>query len=89
MLNIELFTNAIMLQIISFSIVLFLQKIIIIEDYIRNIFKVDPLSRIKPIDCELCFSFWIGTIVAAITLNPFLFFTNIIISYIYGLQSTK
>lgn len=89
MLNIELFTNAIMLQIISFSIVLFLQKIIIIEDYIRNIFKVDPLSRIKPIDCEACFCFWVGTIIASITLNPLLFFINIIISYIYGLQSTK
>jgi hypothetical protein len=89
MLNLELLLNAIILQLISFAIVLFLQKIIIIEDYIRDIFKVDPLSRIKPIDCELCFSFWIGTIIAAIFFNPILFFTNIITSYYYGLQHSK
>jgi hypothetical protein len=51
--------------------------------YYKKLMKIQPFEIVKPFDCLFCTHFWVGTIIAAITLNPFLFILNIITSKLY------
>jgi hypothetical protein len=61
----------------------------VIELYLvcPNITKMAKQTNISRIDCGFCTSFWIGTIIAIITLSPYLFILNFIISFYYGKNS--
>jgi hypothetical protein len=79
--------NILELQVISMAITILLYEILQYGLYIKRWLKKPLHIPIKPLDCGFCTSFWIGTIIATITLNPMLFITNFIISYYYGKNS--
>ena len=52
----ELFLNAIS----AAAIALLMTEVISIQNYIKKWLKMDEWQSIKPFDCSLCLSFWIG-----------------------------
>jgi len=40
-------------------------EVISIQNYIKRWLKMDEWQSIKPLDCTLCMSFWIGLIIGA------------------------
>ena len=79
--------NILELQVISVALTILLYEVLQYGLYIKKWFKIPLFKVVKPLDCGFCTSFWIGTIIALITLTPFLFITNFIISYYYGKNS--
>ena len=57
----ELFLNAIS----ATAIALLMTEVISIQNYIKRWLKMDEWQSIKPFDCSLCLSFWIGLIIGA------------------------
>jgi hypothetical protein len=79
--------NTLELQVISIALTILLFEVLQYGLYIKKWLKKPLHIAIKPIDCAFCTSFWIGTIIALITLSPMLFILNFIISYYYGKNS--
>ena len=57
----ELFLNAIS----AAAIGLLMTEVISIQNYIKRWLKMDEWQSIKPFDCSLCLSFWIGLVIGA------------------------
>ena len=57
----ELFLNAIS----AAAIGLLMTEVISIQTYIKRWLKMDEWQSIKPFDCSLCLSFWIGLVIGA------------------------
>ena len=57
----ELFLNAIS----ATAIALLMTEVISIQNYIKRWLKMDEWQSIKPFDCSLCLSFWIGLVIGA------------------------
>jgi len=47
------------------AIALLMTEVISIQNYIKRWLKMDEWQSIKPFDCSLCLSFWIGLIIGA------------------------
>ena len=47
------------------AIALLMTEVISIQNYIKRWLKMDEWQSIKPFDCTLCMSFWIGLIIGA------------------------
>jgi hypothetical protein len=59
----ELFCNAVLAAVIASL----LTEVISIQTYIKQWLNIDEWASIKPFDCSLCLSFWIGLVVGAAT----------------------
>ena len=59
----ELFFNAASVAVIASL----LTEVISIQTYIKQWLNIDEWASIKPFDCSLCLSFWIGLAVGAAT----------------------
>lgn len=59
----ELFFNAASAAVIASL----LTEVISIQTYIKQWLNIDEWASIKPFDCSLCLSFWIGLVVGAAT----------------------
>lgn len=57
----ELFLNAIS----AAATALLMTEVISIQTYIKRWLKMDEWQSIKPFDCSLCLSFWIGLVIGA------------------------
>ena len=47
------------------AIALLMTEVISIQNYIKKWLKMDEWQSIKPFDCSLCLSFWIGLVIGA------------------------
>jgi hypothetical protein len=47
------------------AIALLMTEVISVQNYIKKWLKMDEWQIIKPFDCSLCLSFWIGLIIGA------------------------
>jgi len=47
------------------AIALLLIEVVSIQTYIKRWLNIDEWASIKPFDCSLCLSFWIGLIIGA------------------------
>jgi len=59
----ELFCNAASAAVIASL----LTEVISVQTYIKQWMNIDEWASIKPFDCSLCLSFWIGLAVGAAT----------------------
>ena len=57
----ELFCNAASAAVIASL----LTEVISIQTYIKQWLNIDEWASIKPFDCSLCLSFWIGLVIGA------------------------
>ncbi len=57
----ESFYNAVSAAVIA----LLMTEVISIQIYIKRWLNIDEWQPIKPFDCSLCMSFWIGLIIGA------------------------
>ena len=59
----ELFFNAASAAVIASL----LTEVVSIQTYIKQWLNIDEWASIKPFDCSLCLSFWIGLLIGAAT----------------------
>jgi hypothetical protein len=84
MLEVELVWNILELQVLTIAIMILWFEVFSIGTRLKQLFKI-PLSEYrKPFDCRFCTMFWIGNIVALITLTPQLAILNVIVSHLYS-----
>ena len=57
----ELYFNAVSAAVIA----LLMTEVISVQTYIKMWLNIDEWASIKPLDCSLCLSFWIGLIIGA------------------------